>query len=102
MNDEHESVTNMREELETELLYISYMQGYEKATEAYREEIAILNKEKLHYFNKLQELAERTCSNCKDYKWKKAICSIAYHVFDNCPMMNDENFSCSQWVKKKC
>jgi len=77
---EHESVTNMREELETELLYISYMQGYEKAK---------------------QELAERTCSNCKDYKWKKATCSIAYHVFDNCPMMDDENFSCNQWKKKQ-
>ena len=60
------------------------------------QEIAILNKEKLHYFNKCQELAERKCETCK------------YINNQECPIddywaeifRNTSKFSCSLWSKQ--
>ena len=56
------------------------------------QEIAILNKEKLHYFNKCQELEERKCKTC-DSRTGCAYMRMAY-------VRGEDNFSCSLWSKQ--
>ena len=60
-------------------------------------EIAILNKEKLHYFEKYEELLSRKCSNCKYLR----DCDVRFAIVDT--IINREflkDFSCSLWEKK--
>ena len=58
------------------------------------EEIAILNKEKLHYFNKCQELEERKCYNCAADVETNGYC----HSLDT--TVHYDTFSCSLWEKR--
>ena len=66
------------------------------------QEIAILNKEKLHYFNKCQELEERKCETCKHiYQGEcEAINDWDCHNDEPANWSPPNDFSCNLWSKR--